>query len=1032
MPKIIACSLADVVEESSAKRKLLICPDINYGREVLAALARSSGGWIGWEATNLRSIAQEIAFVSLAETKRTPGSDIAIGALVNQALDEVLAKRTANPELRALKESIGFRNMIRDSVLELRNAGVSPEVIRAKSAGGSALRDLAAILETYERLLESSGLIDPAGIFQVAIREFDTEAPYVLDCAVFIVPSLRTRGLRARLLDLIKKHGAKVLTTPSPPITGAQVEKAVNTEASVQILQSPKDADCFAAASPSDELREVFRRIIAENIRFDDVELVATDFDTYGIALDALCQQLNISATMYEGVPLGRTRLGRAMDRWITWLSDGLPADILRQALEAGELGIGIRVSFADLARELRSLNIGWGRVRYDAAIKRLKDPQHATRMRQREEEADEEYSARVQRRMEAAEALLAVLEPLIGIIPPVPERGTFESEDITVQSLAKATLRWLDLVPLTDISEKDAASRLRLRLNELAFLGGSKTSFSAAMAALNDGIGDMRAWPQMTGESKPRASTGGMVHLTDIKHAGLTGRARTFVLGLSADKVRGGREHALLGDAVRTAIAPGDLPTSNERRAEREEIYAEALASLRGKVTLSYAVNSGIDGREQGPAPIMLRAWRQIENDPTLSYEKMRKVLSPPASAVIERTSKGNLEGRSILDARDAWLDAVTDGPLLLDGERLIRRAFPPIDAGLEAFASAAGEKLNAYHGLLGEAAKLLDPRNREGAEMSPTSMETLAACPLHWFYQYGLGIRPPDDAEYDPSVWLGALNRGSLLHEVYETFTKKFASTQGKAFPKNADEAMAQILDDAIKHWRVKVPPPGEAVFAAETEGLRNDIRAFVESERIAWDKDGGRKWKEFEIEFGRGKSAPGRYKLPDGSEILITGIIDRIDELKDGSLVIVDYKSGDMSRFEKKPKSAPFAGGRKLQPALYAAALASIRGKVVAGFEYKFPSEDNPDAVVRYDAEELEAARPVISRVLSYLEKGAFLPTNENSDCKFCNYAAVCRVTTGSFNAVTSPRAAWAAGAGAELPLYAEMIALRVKGS
>ncbi|MBA3656179.1 MAG: hypothetical protein H0W69_02370, partial [Gemmatimonadaceae bacterium] len=386
MPLTIPVSVAGVVGAASAKRKLLICPDINYGREVLAALARSSGGWIGWEATNLRSIAQEIAFVPLAESKRTPGTDIAIGALVNQALDEVLAQRSANRELRALKESIGFRNMIRDSVLELRNAGVSSNVVRAKSASGSALRDLAAILETYEKLLDNSGLIDPAGIFQVAIREFDTEAQYVLDCAVFITPSLRTRGLRARLLDLIKKHGAEVLTTPAPSGLGAQKKKTGSTETTIQVLQSPKDADCFAAASPSDEIREAFRRIIAEDIRFDDVELVATDVDTYGIALDALCQQLNISATMYEGVPLGRTRLGRALDRWIRWLSEGLPADILRQALEAGELGTGGNVPSADLARELRSLNIGWGRNRYDAAIKSLKDAQRAAPTRRREE----------------------------------------------------------------------------------------------------------------------------------------------------------------------------------------------------------------------------------------------------------------------------------------------------------------------------------------------------------------------------------------------------------------------------------------------------------------------------------------------------------------------------------------------------------------------------------------------------------------------------------------------------------------------
>jgi len=73
--------------------------------------------------------------------------------------------------------------------------------------------------------------------------------------------------------------------------------------------------DLFAAASPSHELREVCRRIVMDGHRWDDVEIVTTDVDTYGIALDALCQQLGIGATMLHGVPLARTRLGRALDR---------------------------------------------------------------------------------------------------------------------------------------------------------------------------------------------------------------------------------------------------------------------------------------------------------------------------------------------------------------------------------------------------------------------------------------------------------------------------------------------------------------------------------------------------------------------------------------------------------------------------------------------------------------------------------------------------------------------------------------------
>ena len=39
------------------------------------------------------------------------------------------------------------------------------------------------------------------------------------------------------------------------------------------------------------------------------------------------------------------------------------------------------------------------------------------------------------------------------------------------------------------------------------------------------------------------------------------------------------------------------------------------SLASLRGRVTLSYATSATLDGREGGPSPLMLEAWREAIN---------------------------------------------------------------------------------------------------------------------------------------------------------------------------------------------------------------------------------------------------------------------------------------------------------------------------------------------------------------------------------------------------------------------------------
>src|SRR5688500_17641524 len=90
-PSRLLASLLHATERHPTARKLLLAPDINFARELLLALARRSGGWIGWEAANLRGIAELLAFAPLSRASLRAGGDIEIGALVNAALDATIA-----------------------------------------------------------------------------------------------------------------------------------------------------------------------------------------------------------------------------------------------------------------------------------------------------------------------------------------------------------------------------------------------------------------------------------------------------------------------------------------------------------------------------------------------------------------------------------------------------------------------------------------------------------------------------------------------------------------------------------------------------------------------------------------------------------------------------------------------------------------------------------------------------------------------------------------------------------------------------
>ncbi len=1016
-------SLIAATRSAPAVRKLLVGPDINYCRETLVTLARRTGGWIGWEPATLRTLATELAFLRLLRQERRSGTDIEIHALVESALDAVIADAKGRHSFSALQKGLGFRRAVIDAVLELRIAGVSPAELSAVATIGDYACELADILAVYEHLLNESGLCDSAGIFAAAIEELDRTPPdkRPLDHALFFIPGSSRRGLRGQLIDRLVARGAcvlrldRVVDAPAPsgvliaPNDGARTSEkktpllsfiaAAEMPDATRVDQTASTVDLFCAASPTIELREALRRAAAEGLRWDKVEIATTDPDAYAVALDALCQRLDIRATMLLGVPLSRTRIGRALDRWLDWLERDYPASLVREALEVGDLLVPKSAPPAVLARELRRQHIGWGRARYEQAIPALERQADEPDVARREEESDEDFAKRRESRRAIASGLESLIRSLIDCVARISDDDA---------GLASATLAWSDLLSAHDEAERQVLDRLRTRLAELAKVPASAASFPGALAAFRESLADLRAWPMLTSSHKPWAASGGMIHLTDVRHAGITGRPRIFIVGLDAQRATSaGRQDPLLTDGVRQRIGGGQLPTLDERRAERAWTLSNTLAALRGHVTLSYAVGDGGDRPRSSPAPALLQAFRLVCGDPSLSYDDLRKSLNPPASAV---PSRADGSGASSVDARDVWLDTIAKGDLLLDGEPLVRACFEGLGTGLAALEAAQSPTANAHHGIVPSAGAFYDPLGTSGREMSPSELEKLASCPMAWFYTYGLRLRPPNDEEYDPNSWLDALERGSLLHDVFERFVSTYRGRQADILGDAAHDEMLRLVDEAIQEYRAAVPVPGETVFALEANELRAAGLAFLRMERAqALDGDSA-EWLEVEFAFGRNR--PATFTLGPESALRVRGRADRVDRLADGSLRVIDYKTGSTWAYKKSSKIGPFRGGRQLQPSVYAGVVQSLFGARVSAFEYRFPTVKGSGHITSYTADALRAGTGIVADYLGLIGAGQFIPTNDSSDCKYCDARSICRVSTDDDGWVdASPPAAWA---------------------
>lgn len=1037
---LLVAELERVAAEHAGKRKLLVCRRHGVGRELLRTLALARGGWIGFEPTTPSALALELAAIPLATESLRVADAFDELALLDEAIDGTLSSAPAR--LRELGEGVGLRQSIGETVRALRLAGVAPAALGRARLRDREKRDaLARILDAYEDALRRSRLADAATVFRRASGVLDQDPRAASDC-IAILPDHSRRGLSGAFLDRLVRLGALVLAgdavsgLETPPGRLRAGPGWPSTATRLACLHDPVRAmapdrvndeddgdvpELFAAGSVTDELREVLRRIMARGSCWDEVEIVATDAVAYGVALDSLARRLGIPVTYAVGLPFERTRPGRVVHAYLRWIREDFPEDMMRALLDRGDIAPppdstgGTAVAGPSLGRRLRRMRIGRGRDRYEAAL------EAAEREADRPIDAADERAEELERRREVERAALtglaAVLRPVLAATPAVPDRLGVNAPLVDPAALARGLLELLRLVPTGDGVDVTAQVRLVERLERLARTKLRATSLAAATAVLLSKLETRVPAPDADG-SAPWSSAGGHLHLTDVAHGGFTGRQTTFVVGLDASRLLGtGVQDALLtdedrralaspsagrstgraagGDAPRLAGPPGDdlpLPTTAERLEEKRFEFAEMLARLRGRVTLSYSAWDAAETRMVPPAAEMLQAFRLATGDPLANYDEFHGKV-PTASAVPRSPAA--------IDAADIWLRALWHDGILRSGVNVVREAFRPLDRGLRAKAARETRELSAHHGRV-TVRPALDPRRNRELVVSASRLESLGTCPRRYMLRYVLGIWPPDDPELQPDRWLSPRDRGSLLHSVYER-ALRLAREQSTAVQDPDFEQLAlDVLAREVDAWKLRVPPPGRAVYDVDVAGLREDLLSFVQMVRGAAGE-----WVALEQRFGQRGVAPIELSLPGGS-IQVTGAIDRVDRMPEGGLVIVDYKTGSSYGYTRK--TGLYNGGRRLQHVLYAAVAEQLFGEPVLRAEYHFPTVKGKNHPAAYAIGELTDGFMIVDRLLDIVAHGHFFPTDDAADCKFCDYAVVCRA-----EGEHSPPAEWAKQAG-----------------
>lgn len=386
----------------------------------------------------------------------------------------------------------------------------------------------------------------------------------------------------------------------------------------------------------------------------------------------------------------------------------------------------------------------------------------------------------------------------------------------------------------------------------------------------------------------------------------------RVHVVGLAEDLYPGRiGEDPLLPESVRVT-SNGELASLRRRLNDR---LRALLAALQSGTTVTVSVPRGDLRRSTRrlPSRWLLHTLRTLSGDDSLELSRWDRA-DLHGAGIDSGSFAGELLSTATLADEQEWRTRSIAATQQSDD--------PAVLSAWTMLGERAADAFSRFDGDLSHAAQGLPDLLRQDAAISPTALEGYAVCPHAYFVSRLLGVRPLEKPE--EVITASAADIGTFMHECLDDLVQAATAAgtlpqDGAAWTREQHALLQEIAHGKAADFVRRGLTGHPRLWAGELERIRTDLaRLLVADDVIRAER--GASVLASELAFGMNGRPAVAVPVGDG-RILMKGSADRVDRGADGTLYVIDLKTGKPDRFDAIKKADDrLVNGTKLQLPVY----------------------------------------------------------------------------------------------------------------